>query len=198
VQLLGGPLRDAVDVDRRHGMVLVDRQIAGMPEDLAGRRVDDNCLGSNLPKQLQERELAACVHVEVEQRARHRLDVADLTGEVEHHVRVHSGVAHDVCVADVSFDYLDALRHALEVVEIRTVGRDARVHHRDVGAAFDERPRHVRAHEAQPAGDQTPSAGKRRKERGVQSDVSLVVASLAPLVRPGKRCSRRRVSRPPR
>lgn len=149
-----------------------------MPEDLPGRGVHHDRLRAGGPEDLEERELAARVDVEVEERLRHRLDVADLTGEVEDHVGPSGGVTYGVDVADIGFDHGDASCRAVEVVRVRAVRRYARIHHGDLGVPFGEREREVRADKAQPAGDEAATVGERREQRWVQSQASLVSGPL--------------------
>ena len=51
-------------------------------------------------------------------------------------------------------------------------GRYARVDHRHVGVCRRQRPREVRADEAQPAGDQAPLPAKRASEMRVDKSVA--------------------------
>ena len=106
VELLGRVLRDAVDVDRRDRVVLVDRQVARLAEELAGRGEHDRRRRVLARSSLEERELAAGVRLEVEERVGHRVDVAHLAGEVEHELGVGRGVAHvgPVDVGEVGVD----------------------------------------------------------------------------------------------
>ena len=96
-------LGHAVDVDRGDRVVLVDGKVPRAAEQLAGRGEDDHRVRRRDAQRLEEHEVAAGVHVEVEDRVGHRVGVADLSGQVEHvvgtlehpgdggicHVRVH-------------------------------------------------------------------------------------------------------------
>ena len=149
VQLLGRVLGDAVDVDRGDGMLLVDRQVARLAEDLPGRRVHDRGVDVLAAQQLEEPELARRVHLEVEQRVVHRVDVTHLPGEVEHDVGRECGVAdvrrdrrRRVGVDDgdpgVGDPVVVTVGH--EVRRVRTVARHERVDHRHLGATLRPAP----------------------------------------------------------
>ena len=64
--------------------------------DLPRPRVDDLHPGVVLAHRLQDPELAAAVDLEVGEGIGHRVDVADLAGEVEEHVLAAHQVLHAV------------------------------------------------------------------------------------------------------
>jgi hypothetical protein len=113
VELLGCVLGHAVHIDRRNGMFLVHRQVPGMPVDLTRGRVHDDGLGADGPQDLQERDLAAGVDVEVEHGLGHGLDVTDLAGQVEDHLGAARRIAHGAHVTDVGLEDADGGRDVL-------------------------------------------------------------------------------------
>ena len=112
VELLGRVLGDAVHVDRRDRMLLVDGEVPRLAEDLTRRRVDHDRIDVLAAQEFEERELARRVHLQVEHRIVHRVDVADLTREVEHDVGVDRRGVHVVTT---------------DLTEIRVDHRDRRV-----------------------------------------------------------------------
>jgi hypothetical protein len=161
-------------------VLLVDGEVARMPEDLPRRRVDDGRARADLAQDLQEAELTSGVDLEVEAWARHRLDVAHLTGQVEDHLGRRRGVPDGDRVVDRRLDDVDPTGGALEVGAITAVGGHERVDDRHLGAGRRERQREVRPDETQPARDQAPTTGKEREERLVQSRSAYRGSSRAP------------------
>ncbi len=107
----------------------------------------------------EQRDLAARVDVEVEERVGHRVEVTDLTGEVEDQLRLR-GRRPCRRLAEVGADDRDPseiVRGAwvgVEVVRVGAVAGMLGVDDRHACSAACERPCDVRADEAQTAGDQ--------------------------------------------
>ena len=106
VELLGRVLRDAVDVDRCDGMVLVDGQVLRLAEELPRRREHDRDIRVVVAQPFEQRDLAARVDVEVEERVGHRVEVTDLTREVEDELGLR-GCGASLRVAEVGADDRD-------------------------------------------------------------------------------------------
>ena len=181
VELLGRVLGDAVDVDRRDGVLLVDGEVPRFPEDLPGRRVDDGGGDVLAPEEFEEAELARGVHAQVEERIVHRIDVAHLAGQVEDELSgqrrgAHFGPLH---VAEISLDHCDrrvwrtgTIRDPAVGDQVGRVGpmaRDPRVEDRHLGAAPREAQREVGSDEAESAGDEAPTPGEGFSGHGIQS-----------------------------
>ena len=158
VELLAGQLVDAVDVDRRRRVVLVDGQVPRPAVHLAGRRLHDGArrVRRRAPISRNARWLRT-LRSRSRKRILHRGEVADLTGDVEDDVGALERAGH----LGASMSRLEHVH-----VEARQVGAIAAVlgHQRvddDVRTAADELVHEVRTDEAEAAGDDAPRAGKR-------------------------------------
>ncbi len=180
VELLGRVLADAVHVDRRDGMVLVDRQVTRLAEDLARRRVDDDRVRILATHEIEEGELTRRVDLEVEHGVAHRIDVTHLAREIEHELGRHCRVT-DVGALDVTDVGLDhsyrRVRVALgvgdQIAAIRAMARDERIDHRHLGAPASERQSKVGADEAEPTGDEAPAPRNDVTGHGFQTAASV-------------------------
>ena len=108
--------------------------------------------GAVAPQRLEESEVAVHVEFEVAHRIAHRLDVADLAGDVEHDIGAGDRVGH-LRRADVGD------QHVRPVGRVRTLAavvRDERVDHHHVGAGRRQSVRDIRADEAQTTGHHAP------------------------------------------
>jgi hypothetical protein len=100
---------------------------------------------------LEDRQLRAAVDVEVGLRVGHRVHVARLPGEVEQEILPAHQARQPRPVAHVRDMHAHAAGDPREVAAVAAIFRDQAVHDRDLGAERDQRPREIRADEAQPA-----------------------------------------------
>ena len=127
-------------------------------------------VGRALAQQLEERELARGVDLEVEQRLAHRVDVAHLAGQVEHEVgsldrRPDRGGVRDVHVDDGHRRRQRSAVVGLEVARVGAVAFEAGVDDRDDGARVGECERQVRADEASSPVNYLPLLSPLRRAR---------------------------------
>ena len=158
VELLARELGDAVDVDRHCRVLLVDGVVAGSAVDLTSRGVHDARASVGAAQRLEQGELAAGVDVEVAQRVFHGVDVADLSGEVEHVVGAVDDVDDLAAITDVGDDHLDRRRQPVEVASVAAVLGHEGVDHDDVGTQLDQGMHQVRPDEPEAAGDDAARA----------------------------------------
>ena len=94
VVVLAGRLVHAVDVGGPHQVLLVDRQVVGPAVDLTRAGEDDSNVAVVLPAGLEDRQLRAAVDLQIRVRIPHRVDVADLAGQIEDHVLIANQRLH--------------------------------------------------------------------------------------------------------
>jgi hypothetical protein len=166
VEPLSGDLVDAVHVDRRDRMALVDRQVQRSAVDLPCAGEEDLHRRVLVPARFEDRQLAAHVDLEIGVRVEHRVEMARLTGEVEQVVLVSHEEAQAVLVADIRDVDVHAVLDAGHVVEQAAVLGDQRVDQHDARTHRHQLPREVRTDEPEPAGDQDTLSFERRREIG--------------------------------
>jgi hypothetical protein len=160
MELLGGKFVDPVHVDRRGRMFFVDRQVERPSVYLPSTRVHNDCVRRMPSDQLQEREMAAGVQVQVAHRIRHRFQMTHLPRDVEDHVHSLKNRRDDSCVIDVSDDDLADRADVVQVARVAAMSRDQGVENRDLGARCSERVDHVGSDKAEATGDHAAQAAK--------------------------------------
>ena len=154
VVVLGGQLVDAVDVERRDAVLLVQRQVDGAAVNLTRAGEDDLDVRVEVAARLKQRERGGAVVPEVTQRVAYRVNVADAAREVEDVVHAADDVVDDLLVADVDAVDFDAVAHVGDVEGVAALVGQQRVEHRDLRADLDEAAHEVAADEAEAAGDE--------------------------------------------
>ena len=107
--------------------------------------------------------MAARIQVEVGERILHRVEVADLPGEIEHELGALDRRGDLPIVADVRGQNLDGACRTLDVAGIAAVAWHERIDHPDLGSRPGECECEVRADEAQAAGDDAAAAREGRR-----------------------------------
>ena len=123
---------------------------------------------------LEHCELAAAIDLKVGIRILHRVDVADLAGQVEDHRLTADQALHGQHVPHVDRAYRQSrmILNRLQVEQVRARFGDQAVDHQHMCAQIEQTHREIRADEAQPAGDQRALALVETSHTGARGGVA--------------------------
>ncbi len=133
----GGILVNAIEIDRTHGVLLVDRKILRHAIDLARAGVNDAAPRRLTRAFFEEVKLRGSIQVGIARRVLHAVDVADLAGQVEDEVHAEKFTGKSAGITDIRMDDAHA-RRLRKVVGIGAATGHRRVHHGDLGAGFGQ------------------------------------------------------------
>ena len=128
---LAGQLVDAVDVGGPVAVFLVQRQVERPAVALTRAGVDDLGIRVVIPAGFQDEELAARVDLQVGEGIGHRVEVADLAGQVEDHVGARHERVHGMRIAHVGDVDLYQVLDAGDVEAVAAVVGNERIDQQD-------------------------------------------------------------------
>src|SRR5262245_55578790 len=105
--LLGCQFMYSVDIQRRDPMIFINRQINGFAVKLARAGENQLDVRIEMPAGFQQSQLGRAIILQVLLRTKHRIDVADTTGEVKDIINAADDMIDELAVPDVPDVYID-------------------------------------------------------------------------------------------
>jgi len=146
-------LADAIDVDRLQDMGFFERKAFRPSIGLTRSGINHSGIAIFMPAGFQNCERGNRVQMQVLERLLHRLDVADMTGEVEDELFPANQPPYQIKVATISFDHFDIVLDRLDIKVVAPTGWMHRIEKSYRGAGFDEANCEIASNEAETAGD---------------------------------------------
>src|SRR5262249_36278475 len=143
----------AIHVHRLQELGFNKRNTVGSTVRLTSARINHPGFTILVPASFEDRQRPNGIHLKIFKWLLHRLDMADVSSEIEYVSLAANKPPGQFHVAVIAFDYLNVLLNWINVEEIRPAGRMYRIQYCDGGAVLNKSNGEIASNEAEATGD---------------------------------------------